>query len=54
MRGNPFLDFQRAAEAAAYPALLIVSVVCLALVVTPVALLGPAMVDTTPTRAAEA
>ena len=40
MRRNPFLDFHRAAEAAGYPALLIVSVVSLALVVTPVALLG--------------
>ena len=40
MRGNPFLNFHRSAEAAAYPALLIVSMVCLALVVTPVALLG--------------
>jgi hypothetical protein len=40
MRGNPFLYFQRAAEARGYPALLIVSVLCLALVVAPVALLG--------------
>lgn len=40
MRGNPFLNFHRRAEAAGYPALLIVSVVCLALVVTPVLLLG--------------
>jgi hypothetical protein len=40
MRGNPFLNFHRKAEAAGYPALLIVSVVCLALVVTPVLLLG--------------
>ena len=40
MRGNPFLDFHRRAEGAGYPALLIVSVVCLALVVTPVVLLG--------------
>jgi hypothetical protein len=40
MRGNPFLRFHRTAEAAGYPALLIVSVVCLALVVTPVLLLG--------------
>jgi hypothetical protein len=40
MRGNPFLKFHRTAEAAGYPALLIVSVVCLALVVTPVLLLG--------------
>src|SRR5687768_2016242 len=40
MRRNPFLDFHRAAEAAGYPALLIVSMVSLALVVTPVMLLG--------------
>jgi len=40
MRGNPFLNFHRAAEAAGYPALLIVSLVCLGLVVAPVALLG--------------
>jgi hypothetical protein len=40
MRGNPFLKFHRRAEAAGYPALLIVSVVCLALVVTPILLLG--------------
>ena len=40
MRDNPFLNFHRTAEAAGYPALLIVSVVCLALVVVPVALLG--------------
>jgi hypothetical protein len=40
MRGNPFLDFHRAAEAAGYPALLIVSVFSLGLVVVPVALLG--------------
>jgi hypothetical protein len=40
MRGNPFLNFHRTAEAAGYPALLIVSVVCLALVVTPILLLG--------------
>ena len=40
MRGNPFLKFHRTAEAAGYPALLIVSVVCLALVVTPILLLG--------------
>jgi hypothetical protein len=40
MRGNPFLSFHRTAEAAGYPALLIVSVVCLALVVTPLLLLG--------------
>jgi hypothetical protein len=40
MRGDPFLRFHRRAEAAGYPALLIVSVVCLALVVTPILLLG--------------
>jgi hypothetical protein len=40
MRGNPFLNFHRRSEAAGYPALLIVSVVCLALVVTPILLLG--------------
>jgi hypothetical protein len=40
MRGNPFLNLHRTAEAGGYPALLIVSVVCLALVVVPVALLG--------------
>jgi hypothetical protein len=40
MRGNPFLNFHRAAEVAGYPALLIVSAVCLGLVVAPVALLG--------------
>ena len=40
MRGNPLLNFHRTAEAAGYPALLIVSLVCLGLVVAPVALLG--------------
>src|SRR5918998_912027 len=40
MRGNPFLNFHRAAEAAGFPALLIVSVVCLGLVVAAVALLA--------------
>jgi hypothetical protein len=40
MRGNPFLNLHRAAEAAGYPALLIVSVVCLGLVVLPIALLA--------------
>ena len=40
MPRNPFLDFHRTAEAAGYPALLIVTIVCLALVVLPVALLG--------------
>jgi hypothetical protein len=40
MRGNPFATFHRAAEAAGYPALLIVAMVSLGLVVAPVALLG--------------
>lgn len=40
MRGNPFLNFHRSAEAAGYPALLIVSAACLALVVAPIALLA--------------
>jgi hypothetical protein len=40
MRGNPFLSFHRAAENAGYPALFIVSMVSLAVVVAPVALLG--------------
>jgi hypothetical protein len=40
MRRNPFLDFHQTAEAAGYPALLIVSLLCLGLVVLPVALLG--------------
>jgi hypothetical protein len=40
MRGNAFLNFHRAAEAAGYPALLIVSALCLGLVVAPIALLG--------------
>lgn len=40
MRGKPFLHFQRTAEAAGYPALLIVSCLCLGLVVAPVALLA--------------
>jgi hypothetical protein len=40
MRGNPLIDFHRAAEAAGYPALLIVSLVCLGLVVVPIALLA--------------
>jgi hypothetical protein len=39
MRGNPLRNFHRA-EAAGYPALLIVSTVCLGLVVAPVALVG--------------
>jgi hypothetical protein len=40
MRGNPILNSLRTAEAAGYPALLIVSALCLGLVVGPVALLG--------------
>ena len=40
MRRNPFLEFQLTAERAGYPALLIVSLLCLALVVVPVALLA--------------
>jgi hypothetical protein len=40
MRRHPFLDFQLTAERAGFPALLIVSAVCLALVVVPVALLA--------------
>jgi hypothetical protein len=40
MRTNPFIRFNRAAEAAGYPALLVVTVVCLALVVAGVALLA--------------
>ena len=40
MRSNPFLDFQLAAERAGYPALLFVSLLCLALVVVPVLLLA--------------
>jgi hypothetical protein len=40
MRRSPFLDFQLAAERAGYPALLIVSLVCLTLVVVPVVLLA--------------
>ena len=40
MRGNPTLNSLRTAEAAGYPALLIVSAICLGLVVAPVALLG--------------
>jgi hypothetical protein len=40
MRRKPFLDFQLTAERAGYPALLIVSLICLALVVVPVALLA--------------
>jgi hypothetical protein len=40
MRGNPFLDFHQAAESRGYPALLIVSTLCLGLVVAAVALLA--------------
>jgi hypothetical protein len=40
MRRNPFLEFQLTAERAGYPALLIVSLFCLALVVVPVLLLA--------------
>jgi hypothetical protein len=40
MRGNPFLNFHHTLEAAGYPALLLVSMFCLGIVVTPVALLG--------------
>ena len=40
MRRNPFLTFQLTAERAGFPALLIVSAACLALVVVPVALLN--------------
>jgi hypothetical protein len=40
MRRNPFLDFQLTAERAGYPALLFVSLLCLALVIVPVALLA--------------
>ena len=40
MRANPFVRFNRAAEAAGYPALLVVTGVCLAIVVAGVALLA--------------
>jgi hypothetical protein len=40
MRRNPFLGFQVTAERAGYPALLFVSLLCLALVVVPVLLLA--------------
>jgi hypothetical protein len=40
MRLHPFLEFQRTAERAGYPALLIVSLICLTLVVIPVLLLA--------------
>ena len=40
MRSDPFLDFHRTAEAAGYPAMLVVSIVALAVVVFPVMLLA--------------
>ena len=40
MRSDPFLDFHRTAEAAGYPAILITSIVALAVVVLPVFLLA--------------
>ena len=40
MHRNPLVNFHRSAEAAGYPALLIVAMVSLGLVVAPVALLG--------------
>jgi hypothetical protein len=40
MRRDHFLDFHRAAEAAGYPALLIVSMVSLGTVVAPLVLLA--------------
>jgi hypothetical protein len=40
MRSDPFLDFRRTEEAAGYPAMLVVSVVALAVVVLPVMLPG--------------
>jgi cytochrome bd-type quinol oxidase subunit 2 len=40
MRSDPFLDFHRTAEAAGYPAMLVVSMVALAVVVLPVMLLA--------------
>jgi hypothetical protein len=40
MRRNPFLDFQVTAERAGYPALLFVSLLCLALVLVPFLLLA--------------
>lgn len=40
MRSDPFLDFHRTAESAGYPAMLIASVLALALVVAPVMLLA--------------
>lgn len=40
MQNDPFLDFHRTAEAAGYPAMLVVSMVALAVVVLPVMLLA--------------
>jgi uncharacterized protein (DUF983 family) len=40
MRSDPFLDFHRTAEAAGYPAMLVVSMVALAVVVLPLMLLA--------------
>lgn len=40
MRRNPFIDFNRHAEALGYPALLLVSLYCLALVVGAIGLLA--------------
>ena len=40
MRRDPFLDFHRTAESAGYPAMLIVSMVALAVVVAPLVLLA--------------
>jgi hypothetical protein len=40
MRSDPFLDLHRTAEAAGYPAMLIMSMVALAVVVLPVILLA--------------
>jgi hypothetical protein len=40
VRTNPFIRFNRAAEAGGFPSLLIVSIACLALVVAPILLLA--------------
>jgi hypothetical protein len=40
MQSDPFLDFHRSAERAGYPAMLVVSMVALAVVVLPVMLLA--------------
>jgi hypothetical protein len=40
MKRNPFQDFHRGAEAAGYPALLLVTVVCLAIMVASITLLA--------------